>query len=149
MVPQMQQQWADVKGNEGNYALAIFRHILVWKQASQGSIPFHRRASWQSLGSGKLSPSRGSGTLGFRLSVLLTWVRHHPCLLTLVLSGSLQRKQTTQQVLRGFLRFHGTQNLHGGRSRAALHFLLQAHGNSNTSGKKEAGLNPIMASTPP
>ena len=92
----MQQQWADVKGNEGNYALAIFRHILVWKQASQGSIPFHRRASRHSLGSGKLSPGRGSWTLGFRLSVLLTWVQHHPCLPTLVLSGSLHRKQSSQ-----------------------------------------------------
>ena len=149
MVPQMQQQWADVKGNEGNYALAIFRHILVWKQASQGSIPFHRRASWQSLGSGKLSPSRGSGTLGFRLPVLPTWVPHHPCLPAPVLSGSLQRKQSSQGVLRGFLKFHGTQNLHGGRGRAALHFLLQAHGESNTFGKKEARLDPIMASTPP
>lgn len=29
------------------------------------------------------------------------------------------------------------------------HFLLRAHGNSNTSGEKEASLDPIMASTPP
>lgn len=84
------------KGHEGNYALAIFRHILVWEQASQGGIPFYRCASRQSLGSGKLSPGRGSGTLGFRLSVLPTWVPHHPCLPVPVLSGSLQRKQTTQ-----------------------------------------------------
>ena len=119
-----------VKGHEGNYALAILGTSWCWEQVSQGGIPFHRQASWQSL---------GSGTLGFRLSVLPTWVPHHPCLPTPVLSGSL----------RGFLKFHGTQNLHGGMGRATLHFLLQAPGNSNTSGKKEASLDPITASTRP
>ena len=119
-----------------------------WEQASQGGIPFHRWASRQSLGLGKLSPGRGLGTLGFRLSVLPTWVPHHPCLHAPVLSGSLQRKQSSQRVLTGFLKFHGTLTLHGRRARATLHFLLQADGNSNTSGKKEANLDPIKASTP-
>ena len=87
-----------------------------WEQVSQGGIPFHRRASQQSLGSGKLSHSRGSGTLGFRLSVLPRWVPHHPCLPTPILSGSLQRKQSSQRVLRGFLKFHRIQNLHEGEA---------------------------------
>ena len=128
-----------VKGHEGNYALAIFRHIQVLGTGVPRRIPFHRRASRQSLGSGKLSPGSASGTLGFRLCVLPMWVPHHSCLPAPVLSGSL----------RGFLKFHGTQNLHGGMGRATLHFLLQARGNSNTSGKKEASLDPIMASTRP
>ena len=86
-----------------------------WEQASQGGIPFHRWASRQSLGSGKLSPGRDSGTLGFKLSVLPTWVPHHPCLPAPVLSGSLQRKQSSQRVLRGYLRFHRTQiSMEGG-----------------------------------
>ena len=84
-----------------------------WEQVSQGGIPFHRRASQQSLGSGNLSRNR-SGTLGFRLSVLPRWVPHHPCLPTPILSGSLQRKQSSQRVLRGFLKFHRIQNLHEG-----------------------------------
>ena len=67
---------------------------LCWEQVSQGGIPFHRWASQQSLGSGKLSRSGGSGTLGFRLSLLPRWIPHHPCLPAPILSGSLQRKQS-------------------------------------------------------
>ena len=152
MEPQTQQRRGRCQRSKGMKETKLWLSLgtsWCWEQASQGGIPFYRQAGRQSLGSGKLSPARGSGTLGFRLSVLPTWVPHHPCLPAPVLSGSLQRKQSSQGVLRGFLKFHGTQNLHGGRGRAALQFLLRAHGNSNTSGKKEASLDPITASTPP
>ena len=119
-----------------------------WEQVSQGGIPFHRQASQQSLGSGKLSRSRGSGTWGFRLSLLPRWSHIIPACPPPYFQGHSRESRAASESSEGFLSFTGFRiSMREGQSRTPLP--VTGHGNSNTSGKTEASLDPIMASTPP
>ena len=64
-----------------------------------------------------------AGIMGHCDSCSLCGPHGSRCLPATVLSGSLQRRKSSQEILRGLLRFRGAQSLHVGWDRATPHVL--------------------------
>lgn len=103
---------------------------------SQSSIPFHRQAGLQPR---EAQLWQGLWDIVIHAPYGPWWVPRLSCLIASVLPGSLPRKKGSQGARKGFLRFHGAQNLQVPR---------QAHGNSQTSlGKWRPFL--VLSQNPP
>lgn len=115
------QQWrAEAKGQRASEPQLSLGTSWGWERASQGSTPFYRQAG--RAGPEVREAQLGAGIMGHCDSCSLCG-SHLDCLLPPVLSGSLPRQKSSRGILRGFLRFHGAQNLHVAWGRATPHFL--------------------------